>query len=248
MAQIFLNNAKATIQTAVTVSDTVIGLENTDNLPTSLEAGDWFLLTLFKFTSRTGSHIEVVKVTAWDGFNATVVRGQEGSTPKDYEPNDQAEARLTAESLNMLRAGIKDAVPSGIISMWAGALADIPGGWALCDGDNGTPNLADRFVVGAGGAYAKGATGGSADAVVVAHSHTGSTSTEGNHRHSIPFRQALPGNGTGSTGAGGYVNSGDTVTGYSGNHGHGLSIDSAGESGTNKNLPPYYALAYIMKL
>lgn len=55
---------------------------------------------------------------------------------------------------------IKDALfPSGGIIMWSGAVNDIPVGWALCDGSNGTPDLRDRFIVGAGGAYSVGDTG-----------------------------------------------------------------------------------------
>ena len=44
-------------------------------------------------------------------------------------------------------------MPSRGIIMWSGTAADIPTGWALCDGTNGTPNLTDRFVLGAGKAY-----------------------------------------------------------------------------------------------
>ncbi len=41
-----------------------------------------------------------------------------------------------------------------IIVLWSGAVVDIPAGWALCDGNNGTPDLRDRFVIGAGGTWA----------------------------------------------------------------------------------------------
>ena len=54
--------------------------------------------------------------------------------------------------------------------MWSGATNNIPSGWALCDGNNGTPNLQDKFIVGAGSSYAVDATGGSADATLVSHS------------------------------------------------------------------------------
>jgi hypothetical protein len=52
-------------------------------------------------------------------------------------------------------------VPMGFIGMWSGSAASIPAGWHLCDGTSGTPDLRDRFIVGAGGAYAPAATGGS---------------------------------------------------------------------------------------
>lgn len=50
-------------------------------------------------------------------------------------------------------------VPVGTISMWVGSVGDIPAGWHLCDGTNGTPDLRDRFVVGAGNKYNPGSTG-----------------------------------------------------------------------------------------
>src|SRR3990172_3920103 len=53
-------------------------------------------------------------------------------------------------------------IPSGGIILWSGPADQIPSGWALCDGANGTPDLRDRFVVGAGGGYEIGATGGEA--------------------------------------------------------------------------------------
>ena len=68
------------------------------------------------------------------------------------------------------------AVPTGVIVMWSGSIASIPSGWYLCNGSNGTPDLRNRFVVGAGSTYAVDATGGSADAIVVSHTHT-ATST-----------------------------------------------------------------------
>ena len=57
-------------------------------------------------------------------------------------------------------------IPSGIISMWSGATSEIPTGWALCNGENGTPDLRDKFIIGAGGNYEVGATGGAAFASI----------------------------------------------------------------------------------
>lgn len=150
-------------------------------------------------------------------------------------------------------------VPSGGIIIWSGSVAAIPSGWYLCNGANGTPDLRNRFVVGAGSTYAVGATGGSADAVVVSHTHGVSDPT---HAHSVydpghshPFSAFIPGSGYGAglVGANPYIagtssSTSVSVTGigiYAA--ATGISIQSAGSSATNANLPPYYALAYIMK-
>lgn len=143
-------------------------------------------------------------------------------------------------------------IPTGGIIMWSGSIVSIPTGWALCNGQNGTPNLQDRFVIGAGSAYAVGTTGGSKDAIVVSHNHTASSSvSDPGHIHRIYGKDngASPGGDNGEIanleyGGAYYVNSTSATTGIS----VSTSINSTGSDGTNANLPPYYALAYIMKL
>jgi hypothetical protein len=144
-------------------------------------------------------------------------------------------------------------VPSGGIIMWSGSVATIPSGWFICDGTNGTPDLTGSFVVHAdadsGGTYDVGDTGGSADAIVVAHTHTysGTTNTTGAHTHTYQMK-AITG---GAAGGGDALNLGLGVynTSSAGDHSHTFSgtTASTGSSGTGANLPPYYALAYIMK-
>ena len=138
------------------------------------------------------------------------------------------------------------AVPSGGIIMWSGSVASIPTGWLLCNGASGTPDLRNRFVVGAGSTYAVAANGGSADAIVVSHTHT-ATVTDPGHKHS----QTVPTtSGTGASQSVGNVYAGEAVT-YLNTATATTSItvanSTAGSSGTNANLPPYYALAFIMK-
>jgi len=138
-------------------------------------------------------------------------------------------------------------IPTGIISLWYGAIGSVPSGWYLCDGANGTPDLRDRFVVGAGSTYSVAATGGATDAVVVTHTHT-ATSTDSGHTHNgsgnYSFWTTEPGLSLNSGGANAISSHATTATGTA-------SITttnaSAGVSGTNANLPPYYALAYVMK-
>jgi microcystin-dependent protein len=214
--------------------------------------------------------------------------------------------------------------PIGGIIMWSGAVSSIPSGWALCNGANGTPNLRNRFIVGAGGNYNPGDTGGSNSVTLTtsqipAHSHTGSTASAGGHVHSGSTATAGAHAHTGSTAtAGGHSHSGSTSgvgnhahsitvyqtnsyqlgnntaldrsgastgsTGGAGAHSHSLNIDSAGAhthslsinsagahthslsinsagahthtvtvgntggGQSHENRPPYYALAFIMRV
>ena len=144
-------------------------------------------------------------------------------------------------------------VPAGIIAMWSGSVASIPTGWLLCDGTNSTPDLRDRFIIGARqddsgtaktnvtGSLTQ--TGGSKDAIVVSHTHT-ATVTDPGHTHNT----SVVGINAGSTYADqarstpvGSVSSSSATTGIT------VGISTEGSSGTNANLVPYYALAFIMK-
>jgi len=137
------------------------------------------------------------------------------------------------------------AIPSGGIILWSGSTGSVPSGWYLCDGTNGTPDLRNSFIVGAGNTYAVGATGGSADAIVVSHTHTASVTDPG-HAHDIPRKNALSG-GVESYVAGGGGNVIANLPTNTATTGISVTNATAGVSGTNANLPPYYALAYIMK-
>lgn len=135
-------------------------------------------------------------------------------------------------------------VPKGGVIMWSGAADAIPAGWALCDGNNGTPDLRNRFLVGAGGSYAVGATGGSS-VNNLSHSHQVNNHT---HHIDVKFYNCI----------GDCVDKRDDGSDETGSedHGHHLVADTQGAApGTNKQLgetvenrPPYYALCFIMKL
>jgi hypothetical protein len=137
---------------------------------------------------------------------------------------------------------------AGMIMLWSGSVASIPSGWVLCNGSSGTPDLRNRFVVGAGSTYAVGATGGSADATLVSHTHTGTTASAGEHNHVIDAVDGGTAGGiTGVAGLAARADGADFGTSNAGSHNHTFTTDSNGSSATNANLPPYYALAYIMK-
>ena len=142
--------------------------------------------------------------------------------------------------IGVLNTSTGTTIPTGMISLWYGSIGSVPLGWYLCDGTNGTPDLRDKFVVGAGSTYSVAATGGSTDAIVVSHTHT-ATVTDPGHNHTSLVR---PGGTVTGGGAVSYVNDGNTGTATTGIT---VSNASTGVSGTNANLPPYYALAYVMK-
>jgi len=144
------------------------------------------------------------------------------------------------------------AVPTGAILLWSGSTGSIPATWYLCDGTNGTPDLRNSFIVGAGSTYAVNATGGTADAVVVSHTHT-ATVTDPTHIHAETNYTGgiaqFPISGPASNGLAfaTAIGNGSTMNTQSASTGISVTNASSGVSGTNANLPPYYALAYIMK-
>jgi hypothetical protein len=246
-------------------------------------------------------------------------------------------------------AFVHSVIPAGIIMLWSGSSASIPTGWTLCNGSNGTPDLRNNFVVGAGTTYAVGGTGGSKDLVVPSHTHTATgTSTftgaalaththtfagselaththaftgvalathshaftgsplstththtvnDPGHLHGFPNNVFVESGGTSlhraGQGAGTIAQTGSNSTGITlnpatagtpagtnsgtsagtpsgtnssitagtpsgtnsstsagtpaGTVGTSVTVASTGVSGTNANLPPYYALCYIMK-
>ncbi len=123
-------------------------------------------------------------------------------------------------------------IPPGVIVMWSGAVSEIPNGWVLCDGDNGTPCLLDRFVVGAGSIYNVGDTGGEAThklTVLELPRHVHSLNMIDKEDTLAPVKNILgtKGNSYGSNNA---------MTGVQ------------GDNNPHNNMPPYYALCYIMKI
>lgn len=139
---------------------------------------------------------------------------------------------------NMLpRAG--GDLPKGVIVMWSGAVDAVPDSWALCDGTNGTPDLRGRFALGAGSSYAVGSSGGE-------EKHTLTANELPVHTHGLPIHV-----------------SGTNVHELTVLEGHRYDVAGTGHPETSvrfypggptggnqphNNMPPYYALAYIMKL
>jgi microcystin-dependent protein len=188
---------------------------------------------------------------------------------KDTFPNINAPVTATPAQLN-------SAVPTGFIGMWSGSLATIPTGWALCDGSGGRPDLRDRFIVGAGSTYSIGATGGAnsvslTEANIPSHTHSfsgsGSSSEAGSHSHTIndpghthsyqsqttPFIAGTGGsyNLSATTSSTGSATTGISIN-SAGAHTHSITVTgvvgSTGSGTAHENRPPYFALAFIIKL
>ena len=134
-----------------------------------------------------------------------------------------ASANHSSTNAELEFATVGGGVPTGGIIIWSGAANAIPTGFVLCDGNNSTPDLRDRFVVGAGNTYNVAATGGATtDSISVSISGTtGASSANSNVRIVSPNSP--------------YAESG-----------HTHSFSGSG-SATVDTLPPYYALCYIMK-
>ncbi len=159
-------------------------------------------------------------------------------------PNGTSNTQVATTAF--VQNNLTTAIPGGVIVMWSGSLATIPEGWLLCDGTNSTPDLRDRFVVGAGGTYTPAVTGGSANAIVVSHTHTAtSVVTDPGHQHSYNAPSGFDDAGFSGSVVDSIIGAqtGTSTTGIT----VATTVNSAGSSGTNANLPPYYALAYIMK-
>ena len=151
-------------------------------------------------------------------------------------------------------------LPSGTVVAWSGSKDEIPDGWVLCDGKNTTPDLTQRFIVGAGGSdnqsYSVGDVGGNRNVTLTedqlpAHTH----GNAGSHSHSRVKHDGYDVRWGDGSGDGKYYidstdeqekkddKSGYLCTNDAGDHEH----SSVGKGDAHENRPPYYALCYIMK-
>jgi hypothetical protein len=129
------------------------------------------------------------------GGSTAVFSGAISSVSPTFTGNPIAPTQTVTTNNTTLAttAFVRSIIPAGVILMWSGSIATIPSGWLLCDGTNSTPNLRDRFVIGAGSTYAVNATGGATTATLSTTnlpSHTHSLSASGttsaadiNHTH-----------------------------------------------------------------
>ena len=195
-----------------------------------------------------------------------VPRVQLGSVPFSFQAQQAMtvpDGAITTEMIadgtiteDKLAPGL-DLVPPGTIVMWSGSIADIPDGWALCDGTSGTPDLRDRFILSVGAGEDPGGTGGSHTKTLSTSnlpSHSHSISSDGNHHHSFADKYTT----------GQRVDDGSHAwdatydkdpryttdsknTSDAGSHNHGGNTGNTGSGSSFDIRPKYYKLAFIMK-
>ena len=151
-------------------------------------------------------------------------------------------------------SGIESFV-TGMIILWYGNTGNIPTGFVLCDGNNNTPDLRDRFVVGAGSAYSPNNTGGSSsvtlsESQLPSHNHSAtSTVNDPGHHHEYIDQYVVINNGyrpwpaSNNDCAQRNIDTTNATTGIT----VSTTIGNTGSGSAIENRPPYYALCYIMK-
>ena len=149
-----------------------------------------------------------------------------------------------------------EAFVTGMIILWYGNTGNIPSGFVLCDGNNNTPDLRSKFVVGAGNPdYTPGSTGGTdsvtlSESQLPSHNHSASSSvSDPGHAHSYIDQYVVINNGyrpwpaSNNDCAARNINTGSQTTGIS----VSTTIGNTGSGSAVENRPPYHALCYIMK-
>ena len=179
------------------------------------QSGGNTLLSDNQFTYNASSNTVTAGTFSGSGASLTSLNAS------NINSGTLANARLTNSSLFV----------TGMIMMWYGSVASIPSGWVLCDGNNSTPDLRNRFVVGAGtgGNYSPGDTGGANSvtltvAQIPAHTHTYERTDVGINVNDRPWPAS---------------NNDCDMTNQ--------NTSSTGGGQSHENRPPYYALCYIMK-
>lgn len=146
------------------------------------------------------------------------------------EANDQFNFECLNENFQKLDVPTSS-FPSGGIIIWSGSETNIPSGWVICDGNNGTPDLRGRFILGSSNSHTIGSVGGE-------ETHILTVNEMPRHIHSINV-------GTGRTLRGTAM--GDNTSNYSASN-KSSNTSYTGNTQAHNNMPPYYVLCFIMKV
>lgn len=222
------------------LSDTPLSISNLNNMETQYDE----FLTLFLAHDHEASYYTRAQMEAryWYAGNDGHLSGSDADV-------------IYYEGGNLHASGFSGmGAPEGLIVLWYGSVNNIPEGWALCNGSNGTRDLRNRFVVGAGNDYAVGESGGSAifsatgDIITDGHSLTIAEIPSHSHSYEDEYGKGNIADGTAvSSRAGATTTTSRTTeeTGEGDPHDHGSKEITAD---AKTSLPPYYALCYIQKL
>jgi hypothetical protein len=198
-----------------------------------------------------GSTAAIAQIRTDEGNNLDF--GSSGPAAVKFLTNSQLRMRITSAGKVVISKSQDDAeleiqgtvraatfegngiIPRGVVVLWSGQINALPSGWAICDGGNGTPDLRDQFIVGAGRAYGVGATGGEA-----LHRLTVDELPSHNHDNGI-WRLLVNNAGNGTSQRTDYTPGEVNII-------DARSIQPVGGDRPHENRPPYYALAFIMKL
>jgi microcystin-dependent protein len=219
--------------------------------------------------SSTGNNQFIIGSSGGVAINTTPVSGAALTVSGKVKADSAEFGAMTVATLSSTSVSGYGTIPIGGIIMWSGQIASIPDGWALCDGLQSTPDLRNRFVMGAGldkgplGQHRNvGATGGAETVTLTigqlpAHNHgvSGNTSSGGAHTH--PFRGfhadfrhggAASEGSTKNDGDGSFTDTGAVLS--AGEHVHSINLTSQSTGGGQAidKLPPFYVLAYIMRI
>lgn len=207
-------------------------------LDTRGEAAIWLSPASYKFVLKDSNDVTIWTSDNLGGLNISPAFTGVPTAPTAISGTNTTQIATTA----FVQLSAVAAIPVGGIILWSGSVASIPAGWLLCNGAYSTPNLADRFILGAGNLYAVNAAGGSTDSVTVAHTHTATVADPGHlHTYSRSATSSSAGASTNLVAGNTTDNTSTAATGIS------VTNTSTGVSGVNANMPPYYALCYIIK-
>ena len=220
--------------------------------------------------SSTGNNQFIIGSSGGVAINTTPATGSALTVSGKVKADSAEFGAMTVATLSSTSVSGYGTIPIRGIIMWSGQIAEIPDGWALCDGGQSTPDLRGRFVMGAGGSRSVGTTGGAETVTLTvgqlpAHNHnvSGTTSNSGSHNHAglapnhdrnDSLSQGYPaGNNhntfrTSDRGGSYWMNRSAIST--DGDHNHTFNVNSASTGSGNAidKLPPFYVLAYIMRV
>jgi len=225
----------------------------------SLEGSDHSFISFHPIGYSNGAKGSFGFHTAPSTHLALINKQTSGNVNIEFPNNTSAklnvDGEINASGTNKIQENGNDLIPAGAIIMWSGI--SVPAGWALCNGTGSTPDLRGRFIVGSGGVYNTGATGGANDVTLTSaqmpvHNHNmthNHSITDPGHNHTLRLDNDLGQGYIDDSGSDqrGSRNTGSSTTGVTINNFTGNTQD-AGSSAAHENRPPYYALAFIIKL